>query len=300
MEKPKILVILGPTATGKSALAVEIAKKFNSEIVSADSRQVYIGLDIGTGKITNKEMEGIPHHLIDIVKPDEDFSVQKFKKLAEVKIDEILSRKKLPIIVGGTGFYIQAIVDGLVLPEVPPNKKLREELESKSVEELNKILENLNSKSSTMIYHGGESANKRRVIRAIEIVKALGEIPKLQKNPKYEALQIGLNLDGQSVRSRISHRLKERINTGMIGEGKKIAKKIGYERMIKLGLEYKFLALYLKGEMSEIDMIEKLEIAINQYAKRQRTWFKRDGRIKWFRPDQKKEVFEGIRRFLEL
>jgi len=140
MKKPKIVVILGPTATGKSSLGVMIAKKFKGEIVSADSRQVYRGLDIGTGKITEEEMRGVSHHLIDVIEPDENFSVVEFKKLAEEKIKKILDRGKLPIIVGGTGFYIQAIVDGLVLPEVPPNEALRKELENKSIKELAEIL----------------------------------------------------------------------------------------------------------------------------------------------------------------
>ena len=138
--KPKILVILGPTASGKTALSVELAKKFNGEIISADSRQVYKGMDVGTGKVTKREMKGIPHHLLDVADPRKRFTVADFKRQAEKAINEILSRGKLPIICGGTGYYIQAVVDGITPPEVPPDKKLRSELEKKSADELFKIL----------------------------------------------------------------------------------------------------------------------------------------------------------------
>ena len=294
MEKSKILIILGPTSSGKSALVVEIAKKFSGEVISADSRQVYIGLNIGTGKITKKEMDGIPHHLLDVVKPSEEFDVVQFKKLAEVKIEEILRRGKLPIIVGGTGFYIQAVVDGLVLPEVPANKKLRAELEEKSANELLDILEKLDPNRAGSI----NQTNKRKLIRAIEIAKALGRVPELKKNPKYEVLQIGLDIENAELRGKIHTRLVERIDAGMIEEGKSLEKGIGLERMIQLGLEYKYLALYLRGDLEKEEMIENLENAIWQYAKRQRTWFKRDKRIKWFKPGQEEEIFSLVQKFV--
>ena len=306
MSKPKILVILGPTATGKSSLAVKVARKFNGEIISADSRQVYKGLDIGTGKITEEEMGGIPHHLLDVVEPGTEFSVAEYKKLAEEKIEEILSKGNLPILVGGTGFYIQSIVDGLVLPEVPPNEKLRKELEEKPVDELFEILKRFDLERATAIYG---SNNKRRIIRAIEITTALGKVPELKKDPKYNTLQIGLGIRDQInqnergstsfiLKKRIHDRLVERIETGMIEEGERLEKEIGLDRMIQLGLEYKYLALYLKGDLEKEEMIEKLEIAIGQYAKRQRTWFKRDERIFWFEPNKKEKIFDLIEGFL--
>jgi tRNA dimethylallyltransferase len=165
---PKILVILGQTAVGKSNLAVRLAKKFNGEIISADSRQVYKGLDIGTGKITKKEMGDVPHFLLDVVSPKRKFSVSQYKKLADKAIKHILGKHKTPIIVGGTGFYIQAIVDNLVLPEVKPDLKLRKKLEKKSTEELVKILKKLDSERAREI----DTKNPRRLIRAIEIARA--------------------------------------------------------------------------------------------------------------------------------
>ncbi|HJN63071.1 MAG TPA: tRNA (adenosine(37)-N6)-dimethylallyltransferase MiaA [Candidatus Paceibacterota bacterium] len=291
----KILIILGPTTSGKSDLAVKIAKEFNGEIISADSRQVYKGLDIGTGKITKDEMENVPHYLLDAVRPSEKFDVIQFKKLAEEKVNEILEREKLPIVVGGTGFYIQSIVDGLVLPEVPPDEELRTKLEGKSAEELYKELQKLDPNRSLSI----QSDNKRRLIRAVEIVKTLGKVPDLEKKPKYETLQIGLNLDDGELKERIKNRLLERMEKGMIEEVEKLNKEgLSFERMINLGLEYKYLAYFLKGEMDKKEMIEKLNIAIRQYAKRQKTWFKRDERIKWFRPEENKRIFELIQVFL--
>ncbi len=291
----KILIILGPTTSGKSDLAVKIAKEFNGEIISADSRQVYKGLDIGTGKITKDEMENVPHYLLDAVRPGEKFDVIQFKKLAEEKVNEILEREKLPIVVGGTGFYIQSIVDGLVLPEVPPDEELRTKLEGKSAEELYKELQKLDPNRSLSI----QSDNKRRLIRAVEIVKTLGKVPDLEKKPKYETLQIGLNLDDGELKERIKNRLLERMEKGMIEEVEKLNKEgLSFERMINLGLEYKYLAYFLKGEMDKKEMIEKLNIAIRQYAKRQKTWFKRDERIKWFRPEENKRIFELIQVFL--
>ena len=166
-KKQKIIVILGPTASGKSGLAVKLAKKIDGEIISADSRQVYKGMDIGTGKIIKKEMFGIPHYLLDIKNPKKQFTVMEFKKLAEKKIAEILKKKKIPIICGGTGFYINSVVDDIDFPEIKPDKKLRKELEKKPTEELFKILKKLNPTRAKNI----DSKNKRRLIRAIEIAR---------------------------------------------------------------------------------------------------------------------------------
>ena len=188
MNKPKVLIILGPTATGKSDVAVDIAKKFSAyggsaagrngaEIISADSRQVYKGMDLGSGKITKKEMRGIPHYLLDVVKPNTIFSVSKYKQLAEKAIKKIIAKNKLPIIVGGTGFYIDSISKNIELPEVKPNKKLRKRLEKKSAEELFTMLKKLSPTRAKNI----DRYNKVRLIRAIEIAKTLGTIPKIKE-----------------------------------------------------------------------------------------------------------------------
>lgn len=271
--KPKIIVIVGPTASGKSDLAVKIAKEKNGEIISADSRQVYKGLDIGTGKITKREMRGVPHYLLDVANPKKVFSVAEFKKLADKKIEEILSRGKLPIIVGGTGFYIDAIVYDLVFPEVLPNKSLREKLNKKSVENLFKELQKIDPERAEDI----DPKNKVRLIRAIEITKALGKVPKIKKSKKFDVEWINIDWPDDVLKERIHNRLLKRIRAGMIKEAEELHKKgLSYKRMQELGLEYKYLALFLQNKISREEMISQLETKIWQYAKRQRTWFRRN------------------------
>ncbi len=302
-KKGKIVIITGPTATGKSGLAVELAKKFNGEIISADSRQVYKGLNIGTGKITKREMQGVPHYLLDVANPKRRFTVAEYKKLSERVLSYMIVRNKLPIVVGGTGFYIEALVDDLNLPEVPPNLGSREKLEKKSTEELFKILQKLDPKRAKNI----DYKNPRRLIRAIEIAKHLGKVPELSYtlNPvrqlaDYTPLFIGLDLPDKKLKEKIKKRLEERIKAGMIAEAKKLHKNgLSYKRMRELGLEYKFLAKYLKDELKRDEMIEKLNTAIWQYAKRQRTWFKRDKRILWFKPTDQKKIEREVKKFLK-
>jgi len=281
--KPKILVILGPTATGKSDLAVKIAQKFNGEIISADSRQVYKGLDIGTGKITKKEMRGVPHHLLDVIYPNKRFSVADYKIQAERAINEILSRGNLPILVGGTGFYIQSIVDGIVLPEVAFDKKLRKKLETYSLEKLQKTLQKLDLVRFKEI----DTKNSVRLIRAIEIATVLGKVPKQKKKPRYEVLQIGLSLPDGVLRKKIHTRLSSRMKQGVVAEAKKLHKnRLSWKRMEELGLEYRYLSRHLQGKISKKELLAELEKAIWHYARRQKTWFKKDKRIVWFTPSK--------------
>ena len=221
--KPKILVVLGPTATGKSDLAVLLAKKYNGEVISADSRQVYKGLNIGSGKITKKEMRGVPHHLLDVISPRTRFSVDAWKRKTEQKIKDIVSHGKLPIICGGTGFYIQSIVDDIILPHVPPNKKLRNELEKKDAQSLFTILQKLDPERAQTI----EQHNPVRLVRAIEIATALGAVPPLNKMTRgalatYEFLQIGLTLPDTQLKERIIKRLDARLKKGMLREAQKL------------------------------------------------------------------------------
>ena len=292
----KILVILGQTATGKSGLAVKLAKKFGGEIISADSRQVYKKLDIGTGKITKREMLGIPHHLIDILSPKKVFSVSAWKKLAQGKIEEILSRGKLPIICGGTGFYIQSIVDGIVLPVVPPNNTLRKALERKTLSDLVYMLKKLDPQRLNSI----DTKNAIRLIRAIEIAKALGKVPEIgREKSKYNILQIGLTLPDTELRKRIHKRLLARIKKGMIQEAQKLHKKgLSLKRMKELGLEYRYLADYLENKITKIELIKKIDSEIWHYSKRQMTWFKRDKRIEWFEPAETKKIYKKVQFFL--
>lgn len=295
--KPKILVVLGPTATGKSDLAVKLALKYNGEVISADSRQVYKGLDIGTGKITKDEMQGVHHWLLDVVSPVKTFSVADYKKLTEEKIKTILKRHKLPIIVGGTGFYIQSIVDNVILPEVPANIELRKELESKTTEELNEMLKTLDSNRLKTI----DANNRVRLIRAIEIAKSLGSVPEFKKEEsQYDFIQIGLTLPPEEIRTKIKKRLLSRIKIGMVEEAEKLHKKgLSFERMRELGLEYRYLADLLEQRISKKEFTEKLETAICQYSKRQMTWFKRDKNIKWFSPKSTNKIETFVKDFLQ-
>jgi tRNA dimethylallyltransferase len=274
----KIIVIVGPTASGKSDLAVKIAKKYNGEIISADSRQVYKGLDIGSGKITKEEMEGVEHYLTDVTHPETTFSVQDFKILATKAIEDIKNKGKIPIIVGGTGFYIDVLVTDVSLPEVPPNLELRQKLETLSTSELVKMLEQADKDRSQTI----DKNNRIRLVRAIEIATALGSVPKIIPHQKYDPIFIGIQWPKEVLNQRIYDRLMKRLHQGMTDEVQKLHNDgLSWERLFSLGLEYRYVSLYLQGKMNKEEMIEKLFTAIKQYSKRQMTWFKRDKKIKW-------------------
>jgi len=288
--KNKLIVILGLTASGISELAIKLAKKLNGEIVSADSRQVYKGMDIGTAKTvsakqtrnknakqTQNIIQGIPHHLIDVVYPNEEFNVAIYKKLAIKKIKDIQKRGKLPFLVGGTGLYIQAVVDNVNFPKVPSQKELRKELEEKSAPELFKIYEKLDSKGTKFI----EKENKRRLIRAIEVCKATGGSfweKRKKERPLFEVLQIGIKSKKEELKKRIEKRVKRMFLLGLEREVENLTQKYGWKipSMQTIGYQEWFST---KNEKEEI----KQEIIRHtiQFAKRQITWFKRDKRIKW-------------------
>lgn len=288
--KKKVLVILGPTASGKSDLAVKLAKKFGGEIISADSRQVYKGLDIGTGKITKQKMQGIPHHLLDVVDPGKQFSVAKYKKLALNSLQYIVTNSKLPIVVGGTGFYIDALTGRVNFPDVPPNKLLRNKFNELSKEKLFEILKRKDPRRAETI----DPHNKVRLIRALEIVRKIGSVPQLgSPTSKYNFVFIGLKPD--NLDKRIYKRLLVRFEP-MIREGKKLHKQgLSYKRMYELGLEYRYIGMYLQNKIDKEEMAEKLNTAIRQYAKRQMTWFKRNKKIKWFKPEEYKRIERYVR-----
>jgi len=279
--KPLGLVIVGPTASGKSALAVKLAKKFDGEIISADSRQVYRGMNLSSGKITKREMRGVPHYLLDVVNPKQQFSVAQYQKLANKKIAEILKRGKLPIICGGTGFYIQSIVDNLILPEVAPNKKLRAELGKKNTEQLFAILKKIDPERAKNI----DAKNPRRLIRAIEIAMALEKVPKLSNiECPLNFIQIGINPPPKVLQKKIYLRLFARIRAGMVAEARLLHKNgVSWKRLESFGLEYKYLALHLQKKITREKMLTGIERDSWLYAKRQLTWFKRDQRIIWLR-----------------
>jgi tRNA dimethylallyltransferase len=281
MKKEKIIILIGQTATGKSDLAVKIAKKFKCEVVSADSRQVYKGLDIGTGKITKEEMDGVPHHLLDVVNPKKKFTVAEYQQRAIYTIAEIIKRGKIPIICGGTGFYVDAITKGVVFPEVPPNLKLRKELEKKTPEQLFEILQKLDKRRAGEI----DAKNKVRLVRAIEIIKALGKVPEIQEiKSKYKFIKIGIVLPMDKLKKKVNKRVENMFMQGLLKEITKL-KKLGVsnKRLKELGFEY-----YKPTSESVISETIK-------YAKRQMTWFKRDKEIRWFSPLEYKKIEEYIK-----
>ena len=291
----KLLVIVGPNASGKSDLAVKLAKKFNGEVVSADSRQVYKGMDIGTGKITKEEMQGIPHYLLDVASPKRKFSVAQYQKKTIEAIKKIQRKGKLPILCGGTGFYVQAVVDGLVFPKVKPDWKLRKTLEQKSAKELYEYLKKLDPERAKTI----EKDNKQRLVRAIEIVLKTGKpVPKLKKQKLFDVLMIGIKRDKEELKERIRKRLLKRLKQGMIEEVKKLKESgLSWKRLEEFGLEYRWIARYLQGKIGYQEMIEKLQKDIEDFAKRQLTWFKRDKRIHWIKSF--KEAKELVEEFIK-
>lgn len=301
MLKPKIITILGQTATGKSDFAVDVAKIVNGEIISADSRQVYKGMDLGTGKITKKEMRGIPHHLLDIVSPkNKTYSVNDYQIKSRKIITDILKRGKIPVICGGTGYYIDSIIKSMSFPNVPPNNKIRKGLENKSTEELFIILKKIDKVRSKNI----DSKNKVRLIRAIEIAKVLGKVPSLKETDSdYEVIKIGLTFPKEELKERIHLRLISRIKKGMLLEMARLHKEgVSWKKMESFGLEYRYSAYYLQGKMNKDEMTEKLFSAIWHFAKKQDTWFKKDKEIVWINPKNKKEldqVKKQIMRFLK-
>lgn len=290
MIQNKLIVILGPTASGKTDLSIKLAKKFNGEIVSADSRQIYKGMDIGSGKVTKKEMAGIPHYLLDVANPKNRFSVVQYQKLALKAIKNIQKRNKLPILVGGTGFYIQSVVDGIIIPEVTPNWALRAKLEKLPLPELVKQLAKLDPVRAGNI----DQNNPRRVVRALEVVHTLGRpVPTLRsKENGFNSLQLGITKPPEELKKLIHRRLQKRLkNNAMINEVKKLHKNgVSWKRLEELGLEYRLVAQHLQYEISKKEMMNAIQLESEHYAKRQMTWFKRDKKIKWIKNYKQAEI----------
>jgi tRNA dimethylallyltransferase len=285
----KLIVILGPTASGKTELAIELAKKFNGEIVNADSRQVYKGMDVGTAKPTKKEMQCVPHHLFSIASPKRKFTVAQYRKLTLKTIEKIQRKGKVPFLVGGSWFYIRAVVDGLVIPEVPPDWKWRKKLEKKSEKELYEILKKLDPERAKTI----EKENKRRLIRAIEICKKIGKVPPLKFEPlPYPVLMLGMKIDKKELMKRIKKRFFEWLKKGLIAEVKKLRKMgISFKRIEEFGMHYREISKYLQGKISKKEMIENSIKGIQNYAKKQMNWLKKEKRIKWIK---NKKMGEGM------
>lgn len=270
--------MVGPTASGKSDLAVNLARQFDGEVISADSRQVYRGMDIGTGKITPEEMRGVPHHLLDVASPRRVFSVAEYKQQADTAIAAILMRGRLPILCGGTGFYVDAVTQGMVLPEVPPDPILRRKLSPLSAEKLFIMLQTIDEARATTI----DTKNPHRLIRAIEIAKVLGKVPLMKKDALYKTFFIGINVPNDLLRERIHKRLHMRMKQGMVEEAERLhGGGLSWKRMEEIGLEYRYLSRFLRDKLSKDEMLAQLEQEIMNYAKRQYTWFRRNKNIHW-------------------
>lgn len=272
-----MIIILGPTATGKTAIATRLAYEINGEIISADSRQVFKGMDIGTGKdLSEYTINGsqIPYHLIDIVEPGTEYSVFNFQKDCYRAYDQILENARIPILCGGTGLYIESVIRAYPMVNVPENSELRAQLAKKSLQELAEILVLFKK-----LHNHTDTENRERVERAIEIETFYRDFPELVQQSKKIIQPIsvfGIYHDRTVIRNRITTRLKQRLESGMIDEVKLIHDNgVSYERLQKYGLEYKFVSLYLQNKLSDDALFSELNIAIHQFAKRQTTWFRR-------------------------
>ena len=287
MNKPKVIVICGPTASGKTGLSIELAKKINGEIISADSMQIYKEMDIGTAKVTKEEMQGIKHYLIDIVSPDERYSVADFKKDAENSIEEILKKNKVPILVGGTGLYIDSVIKGIEYNEINTDLKYREKLEEiaekEGLDKLYKMAMQIDKNATEKI----SSNDKKRILRVLEIYKSTGktktelEIESRKKESEYSFYVFGTELDRKKLYEKINLRVDKMIEDGLVEEVKRIIEKYKSFPTSMQGLGYKEIRGYLEGNFTKEEAIEKIKMETRRYAKRQITWFKRNKNIIW-------------------
>ena len=272
----KLIAIVGTNASGKSSLGVKLAKAYGGEIVSADSRQVFRGLDLGSGKIAPEDMNGVAHHLLDVCEPGDFFSMADFQKLAYGAIDGICARGKLPFIVGGTGLYVASVVEGYELSDKVPDLSYRDELEKLTTPELAQMLK------AAIPDIEIDFKNRNRVMRVLEKLHD-GDSALPTAAPRYEVIKLGVHWDRETLKTRIDERLERRLKAGMIDEVRAIrASGVSDEFLIKLGLEYGYITKYLRGEFaSEEEMVSELSLAIKRFAKRQETWFRREKDIHW-------------------
>lgn len=298
-ELAKLVVVAGPTASGKSSLGIALAQMFRGEIVSADSRQVYRGLDIGAAKVTPAEQALVPHHLLDVADPGEIYTVARFQQEAIEAIEAILARGCLPFLVGGSPHYIQAVVDHLDIPPVAPQPELRARLEVRSLDDLLSELERLDPVSAASI----DRRNPRRIIRALEVCLITGQPFSQQRRvtaPRYDCLQIALDWPRSELYARIDQRVDERVSQGMIEEVRGLlAQGVSHERLDAFGLEYRFISRWLRGEFSsQAEMVQRLKFAIHDFTRRQLTWFRKDQRLIWIDGHQPDTASDLVRAFL--
>ena len=279
---------MGTNASGKSELGIRLARRFGGEIISADSRQVYRGLDLGSGKITPEQARIVPHHLIDVADVADYYSLAQYQQAAHRAIDAITQAGNMPLLVGGTGLYVSALVEGYELVDVPPNEPLRAELETLSLNQLVERLEKADPEAASHI----DKKNSRRIIRAIEIASA-GHTHSAgrKRSPRYDCLQLGLSWPREILEQRIEKRLQDRLAGGIIEEVAGLRRRgVSDVRLEKLGLEYRYITRHLRGELDLDELRLQLGIAIRQLAKDQLTWFKRDHRIIWL--DTTRDYFQ--------
>lgn len=288
--KPPAIAIVGPTASGKTTLSITLAKEFAGEVISADSRQVYTGMDIGTAKVTTAEMDGIPHHLLDVCDPKDVYTAMDFVRDGTKCLTDITSRGKLPIVAGGTFFYLDLLMGKLSAPEVPPNYARRTKLEALPKEVLLEKLTSLDPTKAATI----DRDNPRRLVRAIEVATALGKVTEsIPQESPFRWLTIGIDIPLSILEKRIRQRVLERLDNGMIEEVEKLqADGISDDRLEAFGLEYRYISRYLQGQIDRESMIEELITRTRQFAKRQKTWLKRDTTIQWlpFPVDETKAI----------
>ena len=271
----KLIAVMGTNASGKSGLGIALAARYGGEVVSADSRQVFRGLDLGSGKITPEEARGVPHHLIDVCEPGDFFSMADFQRLAYAAIVDILARGKIPFLVGGTGLYVDAVIDGYELSDIEPDLELRAHLETFETPALYEMLKE--KLPDTEI----DPKNRNRVMRALERLAADDYHPR-RRSPRYEVLKLGVTWPREVLKERIDERLERRLQQGMIDEVKGLMEQgVSTEFLTKLGLEYRYITEYLLGRWTYEQMLDELSRAIKRFAKRQMTWFRKEENLHW-------------------
>lgn len=296
MSKPKVVAVVGTNASGKSALGIRLAKQFEGEIISADSRQVFRGLDLGSGKVTTEEMQGVPHYLIDVREPGEFFSMADFQKMSYEKIEEIRARKHLPMIVGGTGLYVDSVLDGYQLSDQEPDLAYRAELEKLTTPALYAKLVTLVPDVNV------EKNNRNRVMRMLERIHD-GDNAVPSKQARYDSLRLGVSWERDVLAKRIDERIRMRLEQGMIEEVQGLLDSgVSRDFLLGLGLEYRYITQYLIGEIPDRDdMLAQLAHAIKKFAKRQMTWFRRSPDIIWLdmQGDAYAQACDEIEKFLK-
>lgn len=303
----KIIAIVGPTASGKSDLAVALAMYIEknkrrlgvagAQIVSADSRQIYAGMDIGSGKITRKEMKNVPHHLLDVASPKRTYTAAQYQKAALKIIGRLQKKNIIPIICGGTGFYIDSVLYDMAFPAVPPQPKLRKKLAAYGTEALFELLAARDPDRAERI----DRYNRSRLIRAVEICMHTGSpVPSLQKHGRFDALIFGIALPREELYARIAKRLLRRMRHGMVEEVRGLhAAGVSHERLERFGLEYRNISLYLQHRLTKKEMVEKIAAETRKYAKRQMTWFKRNTDTRWINAPELKHIKSETDAFLK-